>query len=198
MRELNDYTAELRLRIDRKLEARRQARRRAITTVSTLALVLVIGTAALLPGLLRRAGEQTPDSRSGTNAMDGEALSGETPGTHPESSPVDYRLELWLPGADGQWEQSPAAPEDPNALAALLLAADPAAFTQWEGLTPTDETAPEYDDHRPVRLVLRDQAGNTAEYLFTGTELIRPEQQRHIPLTAEQASAIKALLYGND
>ena len=217
MRELNEYTAEVRKRIDEKLAARRRNRKRILACAASLFLVLAVGAAAL-PGLLQRAKGQTTDAASHElEAASDEMAMDTAPRTEDPTEAVETQplllcsAELWVPDGEGQWRKSGTQPQDPEALAAWLLEADPEAFPGDEGLESMPEDGLDHEgwaddlpeDDGPegsgtVLLILTDPSGAAVGYRFTGTELIRIDTEQPIPLTEAQISELRALLFGGD
>ena len=219
MRELNEYTAEVRKRIDEKLAARRRNRRRILACAASLILVLAVGAAAL-PGLLRSAKGRTTDAASHEMAAVSDEMAMDTaPRTEDPTEAVETQpfllcsTELWVPDGEGQWRKSETQPRDPAALTAWLLEADPEAFPGDEGLEsmpedgldhegPADDLpeddGPEGSGDRTVLLILTDPSGAAVGYRFTGTELIRIDTEQPVPLTEAQISELKVLLFGGD
>ena len=199
MRELYEYTAEVRQRIGQKQETRRRNRRRFVTCAASLLLVLVVGSAALLPGMLRRAAEQTPDAWTENNTLDGDERTEDTPESVEEEFPIAlHAVELWRLASDGQWVLSDTQPEDPDGVAAWMLQIDPYAFGGTDGIDQQDEAVTEtVSEQTPVRIVLTDASGVQAEYVFNGTELIKLPENHQIPLTDKQITELNALLFGD-
>lgn len=109
MKELNEYTEELRRRVELKVQTRRQHRRQALAVCVPLALVLIIGAALVWPRLAERSGsERTRDERDGVISA-GVDAAGEAPGGIPELATEQKEA---LPDADeagtlphGAWDQ---------------------------------------------------------------------------------------------
>ena len=197
MREIYEYTAEVRQIIAQKKEAQRQNRRRILTGVTSLALILVIGTAAFLPGILQRAAEQTPDAWMGTEGLDGDQRTEAAPQDQ-ETLPLSLcSAELWRLAQDGQWIKSDEQPKDPDGVTAWFLTVDPFAFESIEGFG-TDDLTETASEREPVRIVLTDDSGAKADYLYNGTELIKLSENQRIPLTDEQIAELNALLFDGD
>ena len=197
MRELYEYTAEVRQRIGQKQETQRRNRRRFVTCAASLLLVLVVGSAALLPGMLRRAAEQMPDAWTENNTLDGDERTEDTPESVEEGFPLPAAA-LWRLASDGQWVLSDIQPKDPDGVAAWMLQIDPDAFGETDGLDPQDEAVTEtVSEQTPVRIVLTDASGVQAEYVFNGTELIKLPENHQIPLTDKQITELNALLFGD-
>ena len=213
MREIYEYTAEVRQIIAQKKEAQRQNRRRVLTGVTSLALILVIGTAAFLPGILQRAAEQTPDAWTGTQFLESDRRTADEwtgterleSGQQTEEATQDEETlplslcsaELWRLAQDGQWIKSGVQPKDPDGVTAWILTVDPFAFESMEGFG-TDDLAETASEQEPVRIVLTDASGAQAEYIYNGTELIKLSENQQIPLTDEQIAELNALLFGGD
>ena len=197
MREIYEYTAEVRQIIAQKKEAQRQNRRRILTGVTSLALILVIGTAAFLPGILQRAAEQTPDAWMGTEGLESDQRTEAAPQDQ-EALPLSLcSAELWHLAQDGQWIKSGEQPKDPDGVTAWFLTVDPFAFESMEGFG-TDELTETASEREPVRIVLTDDSGAKADYLYNGTELIKLSENQRIPLTDEQIAELNALLFDGD
>ena len=213
MREIYEYTAEVRQIIAQKKEAQRQNRRRILTGVTSLALILVIGTAAFLPGILQRAAEQTPDAWMGTEGLEGDQRTEDAwtgnecleSDQRTEAAPQDQETlplslcsaELWRLAQDGQWIKSGEQPKDPDGVTAWILTVDPFAFESMEGFG-TDELTETASEREPVRIVLTDDSGAKADYLYNGTELIKLSENQRILLTDEQIAELNALLFDGD
>lgn len=197
MREIYEYTAEVRQIIAQKKEAQRQNRRRILTGVTSLALILVIGTAAFLPGILQRAAEQTPDAWMGTEGLEGDQRTEAAPQDQ-ETLPLSLcSAELWRLAQDGQWIKSGEQPKDPDGVTAWFLTVDPFAFESIEGFG-TDDLTETASEREPVRIVLTDDSGAKADYLYNGTELIKLSENQRIQLTDEQIAELNALLFDGD
>ena len=198
MREIYEYTAEVRQSIAQKKEAQRQNRRRILTGVTSLALILVIGTAAFLPGILQRAAEETPDVWMGSEGLEGDQRT-EDATQDQETLPLSLcSAELWRLAQDGQWTKTDTQPKDPDGVTAWILTVDPFAFESMEGIGTDDLAAEAVSEQEPVRIVLTDASGAQAKYIYNGTELIRLSENRQIPLTDEQIKELNALLFGGD
>ena len=123
MREIDEYTAELRQRIAQKLEQRRLARKQLAACAASLVLVVGITAAVLLPGL-----------RPGTDGRSGEAREST------EAAPVSLcGAELWRMDQSGQWERSDRQPRAPAGLSVWIRSADPLAYAESVRILLTDE-----------------------------------------------------------
>ena len=214
MREIYEYTAEVRQIIAQKKEAQRQNRRRVLTGVTSLALILVIGTAVFLPGILQRAAEQTPDAWTGTQFLESDRRTEDEwtgterleSGQQTEEVPQDEETlplsrcsaELWHLAQDGQWIKSGVQPKDPDGVTAWILTVDPFAFESMEGFETDDLAAEAVSEQEPVRIVLTDASGTRAVYIYNGTELLKLPENQEIPLTDEQIAELNALLFDGD
>ena len=179
MREIDEYTAELRQRIAQKLEQRRLARKQLAACAASLVLVVGITAAVLLPGL-----------RPGTDGRSGEAREST------EAAPVSLcGAELWRMDQSGQWERSDRQPRAPAGLSVWIRSADPLAYAESDGDCPVDDSPETASEQEPVRILLTDENGIQMEYLFDGAALIRLPENRRVALTDQQIKELKSLLF---
>ena len=181
MREIDEYTAEVRQRIAQKLEQRRLARKRMAACAASLVLVLGITAAVVLPGL-----------RAGTDGRSGEVREST------ELIPISLcGAELWRMEQSGQWTRSDTQPRAPEALSVWIRGADPLAYAESDGIDSMEGVPETASEQESVRILLTDENGLQMEYLFDGAALIRLPENRRVDLSNEQITELKSLLYGD-